>query len=68
MSKVLIEADELRELLLSRYELQMLENGGVDNWCGYCESRSGEYSGEISVSEYEEKLGNLADEDLAGYV
>lgn len=67
-NKVLIDADELRSLLISHYELQALECGGVDNWCGYSESRSGEYSGQQSVSDFEDEIHAAADDDLLNYV
>lgn len=68
MSKVLVDADVLRELLAARYELQALECGGVDNWCGYCESRSGEYSGDQSVSDFTDEIYEASDEDLVKYL
>lgn len=55
-----VSEDELRELIHDSMELCALENGGVDNWGGYCES----------IDAFEEANGELyecATKELGNY-
>lgn len=40
MKQYLIKEEELREMLLAWYKMQVLERDGVDNWEWYMESRT----------------------------
>lgn len=66
MSKLSIDANDLRDLLKARYELLLLECNGIDNWSGY--DLSGEESGMESLSDYSDNLDEADDEDLLSYL
>lgn len=66
MSKVLIDADELRDLLKARYELLLLECAGVDCWGGY--DLTGEDSGMQSLSDFLNEIEEASDKDLLKYL
>lgn len=61
MKKYIINEDILKSLLTDSICLSMLERDGVDNWCGYGESRK------KIIEEYFPNLMNEEYKDLTFY-